>query len=111
MNTVSRVGSVDRHVVHREPARLGGGDDARAAGPPTPCAVSKTVLADDGGAGDAVEIAEHGRRARSRSPSALIRTTVSAPTVRFSAAGVSSASSLPWSMIATRSQSWSASSM
>src|SRR5581483_11141523 len=38
-------------------------------------------------------------------------TIVSAPTDRFSACGVSRARMRPWSMIATRSQSWSASSM
>jgi len=48
---------------------------------------------------------------RSWSPGALIVTMVSIPTDCFSSAGVSSARIRPWSMIATRSQSWSASSM
>src|SRR5581483_9543370 len=51
-------------------------------------------------------------RARpSRSPSAVIVINVSASIERLSAAGVSSASRWPWSTIASRSHSWSASSM
>ena len=45
------------------------------------------------------------------SPSAVTVTIVSAPIEAFSSSGVPSSSSLPWSMMPMRSQSWSASSM
>ena len=51
------------------------------------------------------------RSSASRSPVVFTVTIVSAPTVRLSFAGVSRARTLPWSMIATRPQSRSASSM
>ena len=47
----------------------------------------------------------------SRSPLAVTVTLVSMPVERFRFSGVSSASTTPWSMMASRLQSWSASSM
>ena len=59
----------------------------------------------------AFETAREGSARRSESPAAFTVTMVSAPTLRLSSAGVSRARILPWSMMATRSQSLSASSM
>src|SRR6476469_3571413 len=58
------------------------------------------------------ELGEHAFGTRGAgSPSTVTVISVSAPCLCFSSAGVSTASALPWSMIATRSQRTSASSM
>jgi hypothetical protein len=62
-------------------------------------------------AGDAGDLARERAFERFRSPVVFTVTIVSAPTVCLSFAGVSRARTLPWSMIATRPQSRSASSM
>ena len=60
---------------------------------------------------DALEPALEDRGQLIGSPAALTVTMVSAPTLRLSSLGVSRARILPWSMMATRLQSLSASSM
>src|SRR5262249_24622457 len=107
-------------------SRLGGRLDASRTGRPSSAAASTSwtrtpseraarTRTSELSRSSSTRLTPSSRSARSASgtgsPSTVTVITVSAPCLRFSSAGVSTASALPWSMIATRLQRTSASSM
>src|SRR5436305_3876159 len=109
MNTVSSVGSLTVRSTSREPLFLTVSSTmGRASAAPFTCTRSSPSRA--------TTLVTIRRRFRafsslSRSPLARTATMVSASMPSFRPSGVSRARMWPWSMIATRLQSWSASSM
>ncbi len=93
-----------------EPAALRRYDDARDE-PVAALHVQLDPSVHVAGAGDALHLAGQQLGEQAGYAGRLHVTTVSAPMLCLSAAGVSRARILPWSMMATRSQSRSASSM